>query len=62
MKEVTQQEFYDVIGKKDVHPSVVGQYPYTSEFKTPMGTVVGKVVGSYKDGHMGITEKKYFLK
>jgi hypothetical protein len=47
MKQVSQNEFYAAIGKLDCHPMPSGRYPYTSEFKTKDGRLVGKSVSYY---------------
>jgi hypothetical protein len=33
MYEVTKEEFYKRMGPLNVHPQIVGQYPYTSIFR-----------------------------
>lgn len=44
-KEVTRDEFYAAVGKQNVHPYIVSdKYPYTTEWKTPSGQLVGKIV------------------
>lgn len=56
-KEVSEDEFYAVIGPQNVHPRIVnGSYPYTSVFMTPSGQEKGKAIG----GEPG-TERKYML-
>lgn len=56
MRQVTQQEFYATIGPQNCHPHILpGRYPYTSEFRTPSGRVIGKAVGQL-DG-----SDQYFL-
>jgi hypothetical protein len=32
MREVTKDEFFAAIGNQNVHPSVQGDWPYTSRF------------------------------
>lgn len=39
--QVTKEEFYKAVGPVNCHPQPVGKYPYTSQFKTPSGIVVG---------------------
>jgi hypothetical protein len=46
-KQVTKDQFYAAIGPLNVHPCPIGEYPYTSEFKTPNGKIIGKTVGRY---------------
>lgn len=43
---VSYDEFFAVIGPMNCHPRIINsRYPYTSEFRTPTGAVVGKIVG-----------------
>lgn len=42
MKAVTKQEFYKEIGCRDIVLNTIGNYPYTTEFKTRSGFLVGK--------------------
>jgi hypothetical protein len=44
MKEVTQKEFYEAIGNRDVVLSTLGNFPFTTEFKLRRGGLVGKSV------------------
>lgn len=44
MKKVTQEVFWSVIGPQNVTPYPVGDYPYTSTFKTPRGEIRGRIV------------------
>ena len=61
-KEVTNKEFFDAIGPTDVSPYITTEkYPYTSEFRTRTGVVVGKIVDSYITGNAGLTRSKYYL-
>lgn len=49
-RKVTKDYFYSVVGAVDCEPRPTGRYPYTSQFTTPQGTVVGayiKVDDSY---------------
>lgn len=48
--EVTRKEFFQKIGKLDVHPSIVGSYPYTAIWKTPSGVERGKTVDYIPEG------------
>lgn len=51
MKEVTVDQFYAAIRDLDVISSVVGDFPYTTEFKTRSGGVMkGKVIDRYGEG------------
>lgn len=60
MKEVTQEEFYRVIGPQNVTPTPEGNWPYTSYFRTPMGELRGKVINYLPEGE-GLTKKRYLL-
>jgi hypothetical protein len=51
MRVVTDEEFYNVIGPKDVTLSVVGNYPYRTDFKLRHGGIIG-----YQD-----RDSKYYL-
>lgn len=54
--EVSEQVFWEKIKVRDCTPSIInGKYPYTSEFKTPSGEVIGALVG------IGHGEDKYYL-
>jgi hypothetical protein len=53
---VTSEEFFKVIGPLDVHPEIIGKYPYTSIFKSRQGIEVGRIVDDC-DG-----KSTYFLK
>lgn len=45
MKQVTKNTFYDTIGNLDAISTVLGNFPYTTEFKLRNnGRVIGKVV------------------
>ena len=45
MREVTMKEFFAVVGPLNVHASIQpGPWPYTSQWKTPGGQVIGKSV------------------
>ena len=48
-RTVTEGEFFKAVGQVNCHPSIVGSYPYTSEFKTPGGAIVGKIVDHDND-------------
>ena len=63
MTEVTKEEFYRAIGPLNVHPTIIDpyNYPYSSEWKTPMRHVVGFTEDYHPDGHLGITKTRYFL-
>lgn len=53
MKEVTKEEFYNIMNPLDVCVSVedVYAYPYTTLFKMRNGKLMGKVKSTDKDEH-----------
>ena len=59
-REVSEAEFYRVIGPQNVHPSPQGKWPYTSLFQTPNREVRGKTVGYLPEGS-GLEETQYLL-
>ena len=61
MERVSKSEFYKVIGPKNCHPHPTGDWPYTSYFKLPNGTVVGKVVDSIHPNRRSTIVSSYFL-
>lgn len=60
MKRVSKEEFYSTVGPLNVHPCPVGNYPYTSLFKTPTREVKGKIVESLPEGK-AIPVSEYFI-
>jgi hypothetical protein len=45
MREVTKDEFFATVGQQNVHPYMVtDRYPYTEDWRTPRGVVLGRVV------------------
>lgn len=60
MKKVSKKEFWDHINKLDVHPSIVGPFPYTSIFKHRDGRETGKIVETKESGKYPY-KKEYFL-
>jgi len=45
MKEVTKDDFYQVIGPLNVMVSTIGDYPYTSEFRLKDSNIlIGRVI------------------
>lgn len=61
MKEVTQKEFFDTVGPRDVHPEIVGSWPYTSIFRTRSGRYeVGRIVQEIPQGK-GLPVSRYFV-
>lgn len=64
MKEVTREEFYNSVGNKDSVLSIVGSYPYTTEFRIRYkSALIGKIVDQYTDPLMKSYPiiSKYFL-
>jgi hypothetical protein len=61
MLEVMKDEFYRKIGKLDCHPRPRGNYPYTSDFVTSYGVVVGVAEDYHPEGHKGIVATRYFI-
>ena len=62
MNEVTASVFWAAIGRLNVHPCPIGNYPYTSVFETPSGQERGRIVdtGEYNDD--GTLVSFYFLR
>ena len=58
--EVSQDEFYSAMGRQNVRPYPIGNWPYTSLFKTPQGAVLGKAVKYYPEGS-ALTKTRYML-
>ncbi len=63
MRQVTKKEFYDKVydGKHNVHPSIIGKWPYTSHWiylNNPHGPLFGKTVERLEGGLI-VTD--YFL-
>jgi len=49
--EVSKQRFYELVGPRDVVTECVGQYPYTTIFRTRYGDVeVGRIVPTGEPG------------
>src|SRR5699024_3878553 len=57
-KEVSREEFYEGLAGLDVHPHIVGSFPYTSIFFTPRRVEYGRVIDYYPEGR-GLTESRY---
>lgn len=60
MREVTKDEFFADIGKRNVHPTPTGDWPYTSIFKTPEGHERGRIVDYLPEGQ-ALTASRYYL-
>jgi hypothetical protein len=54
-REVSREEFWRVIGPQNVHPEIVGAYPYASIFRDWRRQAHGKIQDS------GTDDSKYFL-
>jgi hypothetical protein len=60
MKKVSKKEFFEYINPLDVHPKIVGNFPYTSIFETRSRQEVGRIVETKKEGKYP-HKKEYFL-
>lgn len=60
MRQVTREEFHKAVLTLNVHPQIVGSWPYTSVFKTPTGEEKGRIEQFYPEGS-GLTENRYFI-
>ena len=48
MRQVSKKKFHEIVGSMEgVTSSVVGDYPYNSEWLTKGGTIVGKIKSEY---------------
>ncbi len=61
MKQVSKDEFFKIVGPLDVTVSVLGNYPYTNEFKTRRHKLIGKAVDRYVNGNRGLITTDYFV-
>lgn len=61
MQQVSKEVFFNLIKNRDIVLKVFGKYPYTTEYKTRSGTLVGKSVDSYVNGKKGITKNEKFI-
>jgi hypothetical protein len=41
MITVSKEQFYSIMGKLDVHPHLIGSYPYQENWKLRNGNIVG---------------------
>ena len=57
-KETTKRDFFEIIGKQDVHPKVLGNFPYSCLWQTRNGVTVGKSVDRMEKG---VLKTKYYL-
>ena len=62
MREVTREQFFDVIGPLDVHPST--QNPDRTNWETRNRQIIGYTIPGWRNTYVnGIeTPKQYFLK
>ena len=60
-REVSKDEFYNIIGPLDVTLSALGNYPYTTEFKLRHGRLIGKAVDSYKGEYFWPVVTRYYI-
>lgn len=63
--EVSHEQFYKFMGQLDVHPSIVGGYPYETSWKLRTGECVGKTVPVTRDSAKYSSlncEDKYYIK
>lgn len=58
MEEVTKKQFYSFVGALDIHPKPIGNYPYTSLWKTQYGVVRAKTI-NFED--KGQPKTKYYI-
>lgn len=59
-REVSQDEFYKIVGTLDATLSTLGNYPYTTEFKLRHGRLIGKSVDSYEGEYLWPQDIAYF--
>jgi len=62
MREVTKEQFYAAIGHLDVVSTVIGDFPFTTEFKMRHGGLLkGKIIDRYGEGEEDHTVSQYYL-
>lgn len=61
MREVSKDEFFATVGQMNVHPRIVGDYPYTSRFCSPDGIEYGRIVNALPEGRMWPVLSRYFV-
>ena len=59
-REVTKDEFFRAMGPQDVHPSIQGRWPYTSNWNTRAGKTIGKTEDYLPEGS-ALTKTRYWL-
>lgn len=60
MQRVTASEFWQHIGHRDVHPSIEGNFPYTSRFLDRDRNEHGRIVQKIPEGS-GLPVSEYFI-
>ena len=60
-REVSYEEFFTAIVGKDVHPHLIGKWPYTSLFRTKAEYAWGKIE-EYIPSGSALSKKRYFLR
>lgn len=60
-KEVSLEEFYSVIGPKDVNGRIVSGWPYRTELRDSAGRVHGIIQSTDKYGPNGDAIKFFYL-
>jgi hypothetical protein len=51
MVKVTKDEFFKTIGPQNVHPQIMNsKWPYTRDFKTPLGEWRGRIIDFEVEG------------
>jgi hypothetical protein len=62
MKKVTKEQFFEVIGPLDVHPSM--QSPEFTEWKLRTGQIIGKSIPGWRNHYTNgkPTKKEYWVK
>lgn len=58
-RQVTRDEFYNIVGKLDATLHVIGNYPYTTEFKLRHRQLIGKTVDSDENIYPIVT--RYYI-
>lgn len=61
MQQVSKEVFWNLIKNRDIVLKTVGEYPYTTEYKSRSGTLVGKSVDSFVNGKNGMTKNEKFI-
>ena len=60
-REVSREKFWSIIGPmENITGEIIGNYPYTSIYKTLRGEERGKIEDYYPEGK-ALTSKRYWL-